>query len=267
MGEVPDGQRPVAVACVDVPGVAVLDPVTAAGGGHAAVVGAGDDPVAGPGEVAVVQDDAVVLDLAGGDAVGAGAGGQAGDVGAGGGGHQGDLPGEHVGLPPVVGGLGHRLAGPAADAVGGWRSSRAAAGSPARSCSVAAASAGSRNRYSRSARRRRAGLAISRSAPPDSTAGSWRSSPSSRTAAPRAAAMLDEGGPAGGCPPSRPRRRAPRRRGAARTREPGTARRPARSRAAGGPAVHSCRNLCRFSAGCRARGRGRRRRRPRWPAG
>jgi hypothetical protein len=110
VGEVADPQRPVVQAVDDVPGVAVLDPVPAGEQRQPPVVAPGDDPVAGPGQVAVPEPDAVCFDLPGGDAVGAGAGGQPGDVGGVGGGHQGDLPGEHVVLPAVVGGLGHVLA-------------------------------------------------------------------------------------------------------------------------------------------------------------
>jgi hypothetical protein len=60
---------------LDVPGVAVFDPVPAAADGHAAVVVAGDDPVALPGQVAVMQFGAVRFDLPGLDAVVAGLGG------------------------------------------------------------------------------------------------------------------------------------------------------------------------------------------------
>ncbi len=57
-----------------------------------------------------MQDHAAGLDLPGPDAVGSGPGGQPGDAGHVRRRHQGDLPGEHVGLPPGVGGLGHVLA-------------------------------------------------------------------------------------------------------------------------------------------------------------
>ncbi len=82
---------------------------------QAAVVVAGDDPVAAPGEVAVVQRAP-----SGSTWPAATRSARAGRTAAvtsalASGGHQGDLPGEHVGLPAVVGGLGHGLAGAAAD--------------------------------------------------------------------------------------------------------------------------------------------------------
>ena len=64
--EVPHRQGAVVVAAFDAPGVAVADPVAAAPVGQGAGVGPGDDPVADPGEVGVVQLDAIELDLAGG---------------------------------------------------------------------------------------------------------------------------------------------------------------------------------------------------------
>ena len=64
-----------------------------------------------------MQGNAAGFDLPGGDAVGAGPGGERGHVGARAGGHEGDFPGEHVVLPAVVGGLGHGVAGSGPDPV------------------------------------------------------------------------------------------------------------------------------------------------------
>ena len=76
-----DGEVPVAMALPDGPDVTVLDRVSAASGGHAALVVAGDDAVTDFREVFVVHLDRVGGDVAVADAFKAGGDGERGGPG------------------------------------------------------------------------------------------------------------------------------------------------------------------------------------------
>ena len=78
-----DGERPVAAAAGDPPGVAVGDEPVAVLGAQAPLVEAGDDQVTDPGAVAVGQHCAALFDESAADQVGAGPGRQGGGGGLG----------------------------------------------------------------------------------------------------------------------------------------------------------------------------------------